>query len=154
MTFFITEIFHVFHFSIMALFFFLINIYSNSSQSALKYLKNTEVNLTNVLIMTGNFNIRNSIWDLYFLHHSSYSDTLFEITDSFQIELSKPIKFSPTRFTDNAWNSNSVLDLIFLYPNFQEFDNHYIHSDWRLSLDHVPISIDISIIKKYLQTKK
>ena len=37
--------------------FFLIDIYSDSSQSALKYLKDTEVNIHNVLIMTGNFNI-------------------------------------------------------------------------------------------------
>ena len=39
------------------------NIYSDSSNSALKYLKNTEVNITNLLIMTGDFNIRDSIWD-------------------------------------------------------------------------------------------
>jgi len=38
--------------------FFLINIYSDSNQSALKYLKNTEANIQNILIMTGNFNIR------------------------------------------------------------------------------------------------
>lgn len=41
--------------------FFLINIYSDSLQLALKYLKNTEVNIHNVLIMTGNFNIRDSL---------------------------------------------------------------------------------------------
>ena len=40
--------------------FFLINIYSDSLQSALKYLKNTEINISNVLIMAGNFNIRDN----------------------------------------------------------------------------------------------
>ena len=40
--------------------FFLINIYSNSSLSALKYLKDTEVDIPNVLIMIGDFNIRDS----------------------------------------------------------------------------------------------
>ena len=40
--------------------FFLINIYSDSLLSALKYLKDTEINIPNVLIMTGNFNIRGS----------------------------------------------------------------------------------------------
>jgi len=44
--------------------FFMISIYSNDHQSALKYLKDTEVNLYNVLIMAGDFNIRNSNWDL------------------------------------------------------------------------------------------
>ena len=37
------------------------NIYSDSSYSALKYLKDTEVNIPNLLIMTGDFNIRDSI---------------------------------------------------------------------------------------------
>ena len=49
---------------------------------------------------------------------------------------------------------NSVLDLVFLHLNFQEFNNHYIHSDWRLTLDYTPISVDISIIKEYIQIKK
>ena len=37
---------------------FIMNVYSNSSHSALKYLKDTEVNINNLLIMTGDFNIR------------------------------------------------------------------------------------------------
>ena len=40
--------------------YFLINIYSNSSQVALKYLKNTKVNINNIYIMIGDFNIRDS----------------------------------------------------------------------------------------------
>jgi len=97
--------------------FFLINIYSDSSQLALKYLKDTEVNLSNILIITGDFNIRDSLWDSNFPHYSSYSDTLLEIADSFQIELSKPVVFLPTRFADNAQDLNSVLDLVFLCSN-------------------------------------
>ena len=45
---------------------FLLNIYSNSSQSALNYLKDIEVDLDNVLLMTGNFNIRNCLWNTSF----------------------------------------------------------------------------------------
>ena len=37
------------------------NIYSDASHSALKYLKNTEVNIINLLIMTGDFNIRDQL---------------------------------------------------------------------------------------------
>jgi len=40
--------------------YFLLNIYSDSSQIALKYLKNTKAYIDNVLIMIGNFNIRDS----------------------------------------------------------------------------------------------
>ena len=41
--------------------FFILNIYSDNYQSALKYLKNTEVNLQNVLIIASSFNIRDNI---------------------------------------------------------------------------------------------
>ena len=40
--------------------FFMINLHSNDCQSALKYLKDTEVNIWNVLIMANDFNIRDS----------------------------------------------------------------------------------------------
>ena len=40
--------------------FFLINIYSDSSQSALKYLKNTGVDIPNVFAMADDFNIRDN----------------------------------------------------------------------------------------------
>ena len=36
------------------------NVYSDNHQNVLKYLKDTEVNLNNVLIMTGDFNIRDN----------------------------------------------------------------------------------------------
>ena len=39
----------------------MLNIYSDSSYMALKYLKDIEVNIDNVLIMAGNFNIRDSL---------------------------------------------------------------------------------------------
>ena len=50
---------------------------------ALKYLKDTEVNINNVLIMTGDFNIRDCSWDHNFLHHPIHKDTLINIADFF-----------------------------------------------------------------------
>jgi len=108
---------------------FLLNIYSDSSQSTLKYLKNTEVDLNNVLIITGNFNIRNCLWDPCFPFHSSYKNILFDIADSFQLEISKPIENFPTRYSDNDQDSNSVLDLVFLHLESIEFNTHHIHPD-------------------------
>ena len=68
--------------------FFIINIYSNEQQSALKYLKVIEANLNNVLIITEDFNIRNNDWDPLYPHHSIYSEILMEIVDSFNLSLS------------------------------------------------------------------
>ena len=70
---------------------FIINVYSDNQQSALKYLKNTKMNLNNVLIMTENFNIRDNDWDLLYLHHSTHADTVRKIADSLNLELSSPI---------------------------------------------------------------
>ena len=41
--------------------YFIMNIYSDLSHTALKYLKDIEVNIDNILIMTGDFNIRDSL---------------------------------------------------------------------------------------------
>jgi len=39
----------------------IMNVYSNSSHTVLKYLKDTEANIDNVILMTGDFNIRDSL---------------------------------------------------------------------------------------------
>ena len=134
--------------------YFLINIYSDSSQLALKYLKDTKVNINNMLIMIEDFNIRDNIWDLNFPHYSQYSSVLFDIIDSFHLELFRSTEQIPTKYSDNQQNSNLVIDLIFLRPESLEYDNHTIHSDWRLTLDYIPLTVDISIFEKHIQTRK
>ena len=76
--------------------------------------------------MTGDFNIRDSFWDSNFSYYSSHRDTLFEVTDFFGLELLKPVKFFPTRYSDDHQDLDSVLDLVFLCPNSSEHDHHYI----------------------------
>lgn len=74
----------------------MINIYSDENQSALKYPKNTEVNIYNLLIIIGDFNIRDSEWNSSYPHHSVFSDILLEVTDSFNLKLSLPVNQIPT----------------------------------------------------------
>ena len=130
------------------------SLHFSLQNNILKYLKDTEVNINNVLIMTGNFNIKDCFWDPNFPHYSSHKNTLFDIADSFWLEISKLIEFFSTRYSDNVQNSNSVLDLVFLHPDSPEHDNHHIHPDWRLTSDHGPITINISIIGKHIQMRK
>jgi len=103
------------------------NIYSDASHSALKYIKDTEVNINNLLIMTGDFNIRDWLWDPSFSHHASISDNLFIIADSFNLDLSIPTNLVPTRYSDIMDKSDSVIDLMFLRSSLSKLNNHVIY---------------------------
>jgi len=134
--------------------YYIMNIYSNSSHTALKYLKDTEVNIENVLLMTGNLNIRDSLWDSAFPFHSSVSDDLIIIADSFNLSLSTLTNPYPTRYSDTARKSNLVINLMFLRCGSYELDRHSIHPGSHLSSDHAPLSIEIPIIEEVIQSLK
>jgi len=109
--------------------FFLITIYSDSLQSALKYLKDTEADISNVLIMTGNFNIRDSFRDPLYPHHSTHSDLLIDTMDFLSLGLLYSTNSGPTRYLDSDQSSNLVIDLMFLRYGSEELDNHSIHPE-------------------------
>ena len=108
---------------------FLINVYLDDHQSALKYFKDIEVNLNNVLIMTRDLNIRDNDWDILYSHHSTHADTIRDIADSFNLELLTLVNQVSTYYANNFQDMNSVLDLIFLCANIKEFNNHIISPD-------------------------
>jgi len=133
---------------------YILNIYSDSSHSALKYLKDTEVNISHVLLITGDFNIRDSLWDPSFPFHSSISNDLIMIADSFDLVLLSPTNPGSTRFSDTAGESNLVIDLMFLRCGSVELDHHTILPKSYLTSDYVPLSIDIPICNEVIQSSK
>ena len=134
--------------------FFLINIYSDSLQLALKYLKNTRVDIPNTLAIAGDFNIRDSFQDLLFSHHSLQSDLLIDITDFLSLGLLYPTNAVSTRYLDNDQSLNSVIDLIFLRYSLVELDNHTIHLEWRLLSDHTSLTVIILIEEQLSNDQK
>ena len=106
------------------------NVYSDSSHSALKYLKDTEVNISN------------------------FSDNLMTIADSFNLELSFPTHNFPTRYSDLDSRSNLVIDLMFSWSRSTELNTHSIHPDWYLSSDYAPLSASISIAEENIESFK
>ena len=130
------------------------NIYSDSSHSALKYLKDTKANIHNLLIITGDFNIQDSLWDSSFSHHSTISDDFLIVTDLSNLDLSSPTNQVLTRYLDNVNDSNSVIDLIFLHSRSSKLNNYLIHLNWHLILDHIPLTITIIIVKESINSTK
>ena len=128
--------------------FWIMNVYSNSSHTTLKYLKDTEVNLSNLIIIAGKFNIRNSIWNLVFPHHSTFSNNLMIIADSFNLELLSSTHNVPTRYSDSDNSSNLTINLMFLWSGSRELNNHFIYPDLWLSLNYAPLSVSIDIIEE------
>ena len=124
------------------------NVYSDSSHSALKYLKDIEINIHNLLIITADFNIRDSLWDPSFPHRLSISDDLIIIADSFNLELPLPTNPIPTRYSDTEGESNSVIDLMFLWSRSIELNNHLIHPNLHFLLDHAPLTVSIPITEE------
>ena len=110
--------------------FWIMNIYSDSSHSTLKYLKDSEANIPNLLIITGDFNIQDSIWDPSFPHYPSISDDLIIIAGSFNLDSSIPTNQVPTKYSDMVGESNSVINLMFLQSGSTELNNHLIYPNW------------------------
>ena len=136
------------------IYYFIINIYSDLSHSALKYFKDTEINIDNILVMTGDFNIRDFLWDTSFPHHSSISDDLLIIVDSFNLALSSSTNPCSTRYSDTIGELNSTINLMFLWYGSNNINQHSIHPDWCLISDHALLFITISIVDEVVNTSK
>jgi len=134
--------------------FFMINIYSDDYQSDLKYLKDTEVNIWNMLIMAEDFNIKDSDWDLSYSFHSFHSDTLLEIVESFNFKLSCPNQQISTCYFNNGSDSNSVIDLFFLWSNLTKINNYSVLPELWYPSDHASLIVDIYIAEEFIQDKR
>ena len=104
--------------------------------------------------MTGDFNIRDSLWDPSFPHHSLISNDLFIIVDLFNLDLSTPTNSISTRYSDTLGMSDSVLDLMFLYSDSSKLNWHAIYPSWWLTSDYTPLTITITIEEEHMINTK
>jgi len=123
----------------------IINVYSDSNQTAIQILRDNIRNIGNTIVMTGDFNIRDSDWDPNVHYHLIHTEDLMFIADCLDLELATPINPGPTRFADNQCNSNSVLDLVFMNPSNLGFNKHILKLEIHLPSDYVPLFIEVSI---------
>ena len=106
------------------------------------------MNINNLLIITGDFNIRNSLWDSSFPHYFSISDDLIIIADSFNLDLLILTNPTPTRYSNTEGEASLVIDLMFLCSGSNELNNHSIYPDWHLSSNYTPLTISIPIVEE------
>ena len=52
--------------------------------------------------MTEDFNIRNNDWNLSYPYHSLHTNTVYEVADSFGLEMSTPINLVSIQYVNNA----------------------------------------------------
>ena len=89
-----------------------------------------------------------------FPFHSSISDDLIIVANSFNLLLSAPINSSPTKFSDTVGESNLVINLMVLHCNSAELDCHFILPDYCLFSNYALLTIDIPIGDKIIQLTK
>ena len=81
-------------------------------------------------------------------------DTLWEVADSFSLELSISINLVSTQYADNFQDLNSVLNLTFLWVESEEFNNYIISPDLQSLSYHAPLLVSIILEKEFIQEKK
>jgi len=104
--------------------------------------------------MVDDFNIRDSDWNPSYSFHSSYSNILVEIVDSFDLTLFSAIQQVPTQYFDNENYSNSVINLLFLQLNSVELNNYKIYPQLHFLSDHTSLAMNIIIEEKFIPKKK
>jgi len=104
--------------------------------------------------MTGDFNSRYSDWDPLYPHHLTHSNTLREIADTLNLDLSTPINSVLTWYVDNLQDLNLVIDLMFFQAESEEFNNHQILPNLQSPSNHTPLLVSIIIKEEFIQERK
>jgi len=73
-----------------------------------------------------------------------------KIADFFDLTLSSPIEQVPTQYSKNENNSNSVINLFFLWSNSAKLNNYEIHPELQFLSDYAPLTVNIIIKEEFI----
>ena len=88
------------------------NVYSDSPHTNVNFLSDKALNISNLLYIEGDFNVRDAKQD--FLHPVA-SQALKNLADSYSLVHFIPALSVPTHYLDIQGHAYTVIDLIFLY---------------------------------------
>ena len=109
---------------------FLINVYSDDLHTAVDFLSREALNISNLLYMSGDFNIRDAKWDPSVSLYPITGQSLKDLADYYSLVCCLPALSVPTHYSDISGHANFVINLIFLSINCAQV-THCIQPDLR-----------------------
>ena len=109
---------------------FLINVYSDDLHTAVDFLSREALNISNLLYMSGDFNIRDAKWDPSVSLYPITGQSLKDLADYYSLVCCLPALSVPTHYSDISGHANFVINLIFLSINCAQV-THCIKPDLR-----------------------
>ena len=126
------------------------NVYLDNLHTTVDFLIREALNISNLLYIGKDFNIRDTEWDPSVSLHPVAGQSLRDLADFYSLVCSLPVLSVPTHYSDISGHANSVIDLIFLGISCVQVI-HHIEPDLRQPSDHAPLIVNLSIALENLQ---
>ena len=120
------------------------NVYSDSLHTVVDFLYDKALNISNLLYMEEDFNIRDAECDLSISSYLVAKQVLRDLADSYSLVWSIPVISVPTYYLDIQGHANIVINLIFLGITYAQV-SYYIKPNLRWLSDHASLIFNLLI---------
>ena len=127
------------------------NVYSNSFHTAMDFLSNKTLNISNLLSIERDFNIRNTKQDLSVSLHPITVQALRDLVDSYSFVCPILALSVLTHYLNIQGYANTVIDLILLDMSCTLVP-HHIKPNLRQPSDHISLIVGLLIIPENICT--
>lgn len=121
------------------------NVYLGDLHTAVNFLSNKALNISNLLYIGEDFNIRDAEWNPPISSHPPAGQILIDLAKSYSLVCLIPVLSVPTYYLDIEDHANSVINLIFLSMSCAQVTYH-TEPDIRWLSDYAPLIVDLSIV--------
>ena len=103
---------------------FLINVYLDNLYTAMDFLFNKALNISNLLYIGENLNIRDAEQNLSISSHPTAGQILIDLAKSYSLVYSIPVLSVPTHYLNIEGHAKLVINLIFLSISYAQVTDH------------------------------